>query len=69
MGKTKVPCMNCEGRHIGCHSECEKYKVFSSENEKKKEEKKKENGRRWDVNRVKLDGMERSRRRYGRREK
>lgn len=23
----KFPCQNCPDRHIGCHSECEKYKA------------------------------------------
>lgn len=22
------PCMNCEDRHVGCHSECEKYRQY-----------------------------------------
>ena len=25
------PCMNCEDRHVGCHSECEKYKQFRAD--------------------------------------
>ena len=30
MGKKelKPPCQNCAERHIGCHPECEKYKVW-----------------------------------------
>ena len=36
--KIKSPCLNCSDRHIGCHSECDKYKEFTesrqSENEK-----------------------------------
>lgn len=25
---TNAPCKDCSERHIGCHSECEKYKSF-----------------------------------------
>ena len=32
----KVPCKNCPDRHSKCHSECEKYKKFIAENEKRK---------------------------------
>lgn len=31
-----VPCRGCEDRKIGCHSACERYKEFVSENEKLK---------------------------------
>ena len=27
------PCLDCENRRVGCHSECEDYKVFAAENE------------------------------------
>lgn len=32
-----APCKDCTERHIGCHSECEKYARFCAENEKRKE--------------------------------
>lgn len=30
----KVPCKDCTDRHLGCHSECEKYKAFDAERKK-----------------------------------
>lgn len=38
-----APCKDCTDRHIHCHSECEKYKAFVAENEKRKAELYKEN--------------------------
>lgn len=32
-----VPCKDCEKRVVGCHSNCEAYKSFVSENEKLKQ--------------------------------
>ena len=29
--KPTAPCKDCEDRHSGCHSECEKYKAFKEE--------------------------------------
>lgn len=26
------PCFNCTERHVGCHSDCEKYQAWSSNN-------------------------------------
>lgn len=26
-----APCMNCQDRVLGCHSKCEKYKIFRAE--------------------------------------
>ncbi|WP_236915708.1 hypothetical protein [Clostridium sp. Cult2] len=31
MSKT---CINCEDRHLGCHSKCKKYQEFKKEREK-----------------------------------
>lgn len=31
-----VPCRGCEDRKVGCHSQCDRYKEFVSENEKLK---------------------------------
>lgn len=28
MSKPQSPCLNCESRHSGCHSQCEKYLDF-----------------------------------------
>lgn len=37
-----APCKDCRERHLGCHSECEKYKAYretlDSKNAKRKEE-------------------------------
>lgn len=30
-------CLNCKDRHIGCHSECEKYIAFKKEHDTIKE--------------------------------
>lgn len=27
----KVPCKDCDKRHLGCHSTCEDYKLYKSE--------------------------------------
>ena len=27
----KSPCKDCELRHVGCHSSCEKYKAFDEQ--------------------------------------
>lgn len=35
MSGIKVPCHNCEQRHIGCHSECEAYANYCKENAEK----------------------------------
>lgn len=36
------PCLNCQKRHLGCHSTCKEYKAFKEQlesiHEKKKEE-------------------------------
>ena len=29
MKKPKAPCYQCEERHIGCHSTCERYKDYA----------------------------------------
>ena len=31
---SKAPCLNCEKRELGCHSNCEKYNEFKQEREK-----------------------------------
>ena len=33
----KVPCHNCEDRHVGCHAECERYKEYAAECHKRRE--------------------------------
>lgn len=44
--KPNAPCKDCEDRHFGCHSECEKYKLWQTErmekNRKCREEKTKQ---------------------------
>lgn len=32
-----VPCKDCKDRKVGCHSECDRYKQFTIENEKLKQ--------------------------------
>lgn len=31
------PCLNCERRYVGCHSNCEDYKAFREKVQKSKE--------------------------------
>ena len=31
MMKGDTPCLRCEDRHLGCHSECERYKDMIAE--------------------------------------
>ena len=33
-----APCKDCKDRHVGCHSECEKYKEFADFNRKMHDE-------------------------------
>ena len=37
-----MPCLNCEKRHVGCHSSCEEYAEFKRKKKKKKEIKRKQ---------------------------
>lgn len=39
----KVPCMDCDKRHLGCHSVCEQYKQFVKEKDAINEKRKKIN--------------------------
>lgn len=32
MSRPKAPCLNCENRHPGCHSECEDYIAYQKAN-------------------------------------
>lgn len=32
----KYPCKDCNDRHVGCHSECDKYNEKKEENDKRK---------------------------------
>ena len=36
--RTNAPCKDCTERHIGCHAECDRYKVFAEDNRRKHEE-------------------------------
>lgn len=31
----KSPCKNCKNRFVGCHSQCESYKLYRENNEKR----------------------------------
>lgn len=33
-----MSCLNCQKRHVGCHSKCEDYAIQQAENEKRKAE-------------------------------
>lgn len=39
MKQPKAPCLGCNERQLGCHSYCDKYIKFKSENEKFRAEK------------------------------
>lgn len=39
----KVPCKNCENRHLACHDTCEAYKQFAKENEESRKQLTEEN--------------------------
>lgn len=30
----RAPCLNCQNRVIGCHSNCDKYKVYDESNKR-----------------------------------
>lgn len=30
---SKVPCLNCPDRHVGCHDRCEKYQSWNKEHQ------------------------------------
>ena len=38
----KMPCLNCEKRHVGCHSSCEEYAEFKRNSSEQKEIKRKQ---------------------------
>lgn len=38
MNNTKTPCIDCERRHMGCHSRCEDYKKWKDEHEARRKE-------------------------------
>lgn len=40
--KPKVPCQNCEKRHLSCHSKCDAYKAYKQELDKLNEQVRKE---------------------------
>lgn len=37
-----VPCKDCNKRQVGCHSSCEDYKTYKTENNKRNEKIKRE---------------------------
>ena len=41
IGKDKNPCYSCKERRIGCHSKCDKYRIFREELAKFRKEQKK----------------------------
>lgn len=31
MREPEAPCLFCDERHVGCHTECDKYKAYTKE--------------------------------------
>lgn len=61
----KMPCFNCEKRHVGCHSSCEEYAEFKRNfSEQKEIERKQEERQNIVVNYI-FESRERQRRRNG----
>lgn len=42
-------CINCEERHVGCHAECQRYKVQKAKKEQERKARFKETGIRADM--------------------
>ena len=51
----KSPCKDCEERHHGCHSHCEEYKAYHTENTRRNDE----NRRRSEIRQYQYDFHER----------
>ena len=60
-----MPCLNCEKRHVGCHSSCEEYDEFKRNFSEKKEISRKQKENQNIVNDYVFDSRDRQRRRNG----
>ena len=60
-----MSCLNCEKRHVGCHSSCEEYAEFKRNFSEQKEIKRKQKERQNIVNDYVFDSRDRQRRRNG----
>ena len=60
-----MPCLNCEKRHVGCHSSCEEYAEFKRNFSEKKEISRKQKEHQNIVNDYVFDSRDRQRRRNG----
>ena len=60
-----MSCLNCEKRHVGCHSSCEEYAEFKSNFLEQKEIKRKQKERQNIVYDYVFESRDRQRRRNG----
>ena len=61
----KMSCLNCEKRHVGCHSSCEEYAEFKKNFMEQKEVKRKQKERQNIVYEYVFESRDRQRRRNG----
>ena len=45
---SKAPCKDCPDRHLGCHSQCEKYKAYTEERKRISDLRMKNRNADWD---------------------
>lgn len=60
---SEYPCKGCTDRKVGCHSECEGYKAFATEQRKKNECIRKQKDALSDYLDMKRDAVKRAKRR------
>ena len=60
-----MSCLNCEKRHVGCHSSCEEYAEFKRNSSEQKETKRKQKELQNIVSGYVFEARERQRRRNG----
>lgn len=60
-----MSCLNCENRHVGCHSSCEEYAEFKRKFSEKKEISRKQKEYQNIVNDYVFESRDRQRRRNG----
>lgn len=58
-------CFGCEKRHVGCHAECEDYKAWKAEHDKKREIEKSERMKIVDRTQYDVDRAKRVRKAIG----
>ena len=64
-GQITSPCQDCTGRHINCHSECDKYKTWKAELEDKRSKVKKERNKEAAMNEYKVKRVLKSKKKMG----